>query len=1348
MTQTKVMALVHAELTATCNSLGCAGAEKYCIDPQCSEAVRDLIKFLRRDGDDHEIRRHLGTANIVETDLLPILVEYSNNSDLFDLIIRLLVNLTTPALLIYNEQPPIEKTQSQNYLQIVSHLQKYKRAFTDINVWKVIVNKLAEVIQAEYHEKGEEKVLSTVRLLILVRNILHVPADNDAECRPDNDANLHDQVLWALHQSQLIDIIMYITCSVNEEQYYLHALEIISLMLRDQKAAELANASVNRTETEKQRDEHDLKIVMDRERKEKMDKLKKYSGSRHSKFGGRYVVSGMKSIGENEMVVSSMTSNINKAFDRHKKPLKTPRNRLPMRDAVIERKSAFSVRLFLKEFCVEFLHGAYNMLMKHVREMLVRSKGQPNDESYYFWAMQFFMEFNRNYRFEIKLVSETMALNIFHFVQERIEESREKLITDKKKIPIWSKRMHLGLKAYKELMETLLVMYQSKNPTLESSARTILTNLFYMVEYRDLLLSLLNLYDETKFSQMYLKDLIETNHVFMKLLEHVGKKQRNLIVQCKTRKKKTSKKTKTATQVTPENDDDMWNNFSPDLKEIIQIRELAVDAIEARPYDPISEVPMEDQKVEAMQRIRIHIRNKRLEESVQLLRASREVWPEDSYFGKPGLNSDDELDILKQIFHADLGTPIGYDENVTESNDLNDTENVNVGDEEEDDEEESSQIRTEEANFEFIDFVKKFAKPKILQNCCQLLKEFESNSTYTNHAILKLLHRITYDCKYSALMFQASVFRVFQKIFSSKNPSHKELKHFATFIMRKFTEVAKKNKKVFMEILFWKELKTAFEIEEGYDADQNPKTNWSEEQEDELHRLHEEYTRDMPDEDEVAWICKNLIRQDRSRMSVLKKLKQLEIIPIRKAPKIIREFSEAEIVQMTQLFQEFKDASNPIHLIMNKLDVKRPRNHIIDKMLELGLVKDRDELRKKKPKNSNKSKKNQNNSSDESNDDLDSDNDDTEPIYHSLTSVYVLNAIKKVIDKHMKTALLWLIESLDEAANDLDVDESDIPLLPLTDECMTAVNDIDFQEMMQVLGIHKPSSIQETYWRIPGRWQANDIRQRSTTITNVIEGNFVADDLTNTNSRVDDSSDEDVGATFERIRKSLAQNSVNDDRKTVNTSLKTNSSKIIEKSDVPDFSKDKIEFNKKIGHNRKTFLLEDSDIEDDVTPIKVPSDDSDSGVHEHNFSMKKLLEDSDDDDLENSIISKKKKKTVFEDSDEEDRETILSQNISEQVNSDKDNKQNVVSIKTIVGVDINADNSDEETNVLSSKKKANTTILEEIADLTTRSQLDGSDKEGFDKNHKRKPSLTNSDSEEEIGGFVKKTKYFINDDSD
>lgn len=50
-------------------------------------------------------------------------------------------------------------------------------------------------------------------------------------------------------------------------------------------------------------------------------------------------------------------------------------------------------------------------------------------------------------------------------------------------------------------MDTLFVMYKSKDTVLESSARTILTNIFYMVEYRDLLLSLFNLYDGVKFSR-------------------------------------------------------------------------------------------------------------------------------------------------------------------------------------------------------------------------------------------------------------------------------------------------------------------------------------------------------------------------------------------------------------------------------------------------------------------------------------------------------------------------------------------------------------------------------------------------------------------------------------------------------------------------------------------------------------------------------------------------------------------------------------------------------------------------------------------------------------------------------
>lgn len=66
------------------------------------------------------------------------------------------------------------------------------------------------------------------------------------------------------------------------------------------------------------------------------------------------------------------------------------------------------------------------------------------------------------------------------------------------------------------------------------------------------------------------------------------------------------------------------------------------------------------------------------------------------------------------------------------------------------------------------------------------------------------------------------------------------------------------------------------------------------------------------------------------------------------------EFSEAESVQITQLFHEFREASDPLCLIMDKLIVKRPKKHIIDKILELGLIQDRKELKKKKSRDNNK----------------------------------------------------------------------------------------------------------------------------------------------------------------------------------------------------------------------------------------------------------------------------------------------------------------------------------------------------------------------------------------------------------
>ena len=113
----------------------------------------------------------------------------------------------------------------------------------------------------------------------------------------------------------------------------------------------------------------------------------------------------MKSISENELIYHKPLNKLEALnFDADKKKPKTPKNRMPVQSSTFERRSAFSIRLFLKEFCVEFLNGAYNTLMYHVKDNLVRARAQAHDESYYLWALRFFMEFNRCYKFEVKLV--------------------------------------------------------------------------------------------------------------------------------------------------------------------------------------------------------------------------------------------------------------------------------------------------------------------------------------------------------------------------------------------------------------------------------------------------------------------------------------------------------------------------------------------------------------------------------------------------------------------------------------------------------------------------------------------------------------------------------------------------------------------------------------------------------------------------------------------------------------------------------------------------------------------------------------------------------------------------------
>ena len=108
------------------------------------------------------------------------------------------------------------------------------------------------------------------------------------------------------------------------------------------------------------------------------------------------------------------------------------------------------------------------------------------------------------------LYSETISNEIFHLVQREIEQNYEMMLTDKKKIPVWAKRLHLAVKAYQELLNTLGAMDSATDPAVRESSKIIKSNIFYVPEYRETILSQLIHYDPLKMSRCVFKSF--TNH--------------------------------------------------------------------------------------------------------------------------------------------------------------------------------------------------------------------------------------------------------------------------------------------------------------------------------------------------------------------------------------------------------------------------------------------------------------------------------------------------------------------------------------------------------------------------------------------------------------------------------------------------------------------------------------------------------------------------------------------------------------------------------------------------------------------------------------------------------------------
>lgn len=918
--------VLFSEVVAVLNELGHYNrlTNTYQLNIQDhSSCLRDLIRLLRNDGQNFLVRRQMGLSNIVENDLLPIVEQHTVEIDcrvaesgksIMDKVVRLLVDLTNPTVLHYRDQqiPKEDKHEAQIYLELQSLLANYKLAFsTHKRFWIVLSKHLTTILELDDENRQLEDDLMLERIIVLIRNVLHIPLIVSRQ-QIEEDTNAHDRIIEQLNHSGILDIIQFMLASKEHNQYIFHMIEIMYLIFREQDAEFLAKSvesnqsgtsqqslASNRSLYEREIDRKEFDEARVRDRQQRIQMMEKMKADDYTRFNGSaYVVKNLKSISDRDMICHRAYSKPEKAIDlnQNKVSQRRTRNRKPMienagnNDSLgIKRihRSNRQLRSILYEFCIKFLTETYNGFMFEIHSNLSRGNAQEHDETYFLWAIQFFMEFSRcrvneTPEMKYKQVYQTLSTSTFHYLQTLVDNYLEHLGQKKifkNELTHWSKRLHCALRSYRELLYSLASLDRLNLAEASKTCHRIKSDIFTEPEYRELLLRLLQSYSEEQMSKAFLRDLIETNHVFLKMLDYHSKISYNFKVKVKKRKaKKRSKKVfaEEKVRLTPE---EVWLEILDDLNTTLNGGECEEHCF-AHLFNPLSKKSFEEQKLTIMQHIRQHLMDRNVSKAVSLFRQARAVYSsidEHNTFGEAEIPVEDEMVALSGILYADLPE-------------------IPPEPTEEDGEEEDSEenIEMQEKNFSIEDTLRRYAHPNVIRSYRQLLKLYRSNSECTNHAIVRMLYRIAVNLKMVPMFYNLGYFVLFEQILddpelkkcdSKKKPTNVmgEMAMFAYYVLHSFFKLLGRHPKISAEICFVANSRDAYAMEFGFEEEQvkqsikQRKSNgWTEEQELELEVLYKEYKDKATKENDIVdLIQQHLIDDTKTRRQIIIQLKRM-----------------------------------------------------------------------------------------------------------------------------------------------------------------------------------------------------------------------------------------------------------------------------------------------------------------------------------------------------------------------------------------------------------------------------------------------------------------------------------------
>ncbi|ORY20743.1 timeless-domain-containing protein [Neocallimastix californiae] len=537
--------LYEAHLLSVCSALGGFDTveldngkkqKKYIIGDECYDCLKDLKKFLRQDDANVEkhVSRALGSWMIVQKDLIPILIEYKDNDKIAMAVVEVLVPLTWPIEISLEEI----KNEDQDLPSQLEYLISYKEAIISTDALNALFEIIIKPLSVSYRDRTYRETALIRLIFLLIRNLLCIK-DKEASVLTSTDklrrSTLQEKLMIKLQKSNFIELLLSFAGSLDETEYVewnMLILEIFYHMYIGRDPEEiLSNKHVGLSHKVTELLKHEQKM-------NSIDLKKRYS--RHSRFGGSYFIEFENGKKLNILQSNAINLSMDEILDNNKK-IKPKIAKKDEKYLYTKRITDEEARAIYKSTADLFVENCFNSFYTSIKKDfdMQRTKVREIDYIHFIWFCSFILKY-REYAYE-KASEEDKLKYSFDSINSILNVKgllfivyRLKLYQDEKK---WQE---IGLTLYclKYVLITLNCMSDSDDENYREASKNLQHNLYYEEETLNIIINLCRNYKTRNSNKHFLRNLIETIHILLKMLEKFSKENKYLY----TRKQKAIRK--------------------------------------------------------------------------------------------------------------------------------------------------------------------------------------------------------------------------------------------------------------------------------------------------------------------------------------------------------------------------------------------------------------------------------------------------------------------------------------------------------------------------------------------------------------------------------------------------------------------------------------------------------------------------------------------------------------------------------------------------------------------------------------------------------------------------------------